>query len=116
MRPSMRRAGELCLSDFDFWLFDSKAVVRFDFDNEDTTLGVYVTEDPTEVLAACRARDKAWYHAVRTAHFQRGVRSAVGARISRRPGKPSVRGSQRGRTAWVSSRPNSRPCALAMTA
>ncbi|MFF1687189.1 DUF6879 family protein [Streptomyces sp. NPDC058254] len=71
------QAEELRLPDCDFWLFDSKTLVRFAFDDEDTTLGVYVTEDPAEVLAACQARDKAWHHAVRTADFQRGVRSTA---------------------------------------
>jgi hypothetical protein len=48
----------------DFWLFDSRALARFAFDEDDTTLGVYVTEDPAEVLAACQARDAAWHHAI----------------------------------------------------
>lgn len=68
-------ATRLRLPDFDFWLFDSKVLVRFAFDEEDTTLGVYVTEDPAEVLAACQARDVAWHHAVRTAEFAEKVRS-----------------------------------------
>ncbi|WP_420035069.1 DUF6879 family protein [Streptomyces sp. cg28] len=58
------QAEALRLPDFDFWLFDSKIVARFAFDDEDTTLGVYVTEDPADVLAACQARDAAWHHAV----------------------------------------------------
>ncbi|MGW3653462.1 DUF6879 family protein [Streptomyces sp. NPDC000878] len=68
------RAKELRLPDHDFWLFDSKVLARFAFDDEDTTLGVYVTEDPAEVLAACQARDAAWHHAVRTEEFVRRVR------------------------------------------
>ena len=71
------RAQELRLPDRDFWLFDSKILARFAFDDDDTTLGVYVTEDPTEVLAACQARDSAWHHAVRTEEFARRVRSTV---------------------------------------
>lgn len=71
------RAQELRLPDYDFWLFDSRLLVRFAFDEQDTTLGVYVTEDPAEVLAACQARDAAWHHAVPTSEFQRGVRSIV---------------------------------------
>ncbi|GHI07400.1 hypothetical protein AQI88_20565 [Streptomyces cellostaticus] len=70
-------AEELRLPDYDFWLFDSKILARFAFDNEDTTLGVYVTEDPADVLAACQARDAAWHHAVRTEEFARRVRSTV---------------------------------------
>lgn len=74
---SRSRAHELRLPDFDFWLFDSKVVVRFAFDDKDATLGVYVTEDPVEVLAACQARDTAWHHAVRAEEFANRVRSAV---------------------------------------
>ncbi|MFI0964638.1 DUF6879 family protein [Streptomyces sp. NPDC021080] len=70
-------AAQLRLPDFDFWLFDSRTLLRFEFDNADTTLGVYVIEDPAEVLAACQARDAAWHYAVHTAEFQRQVRSTV---------------------------------------
>ncbi|NEC92190.1 DUF6879 family protein [Streptomyces sp. SID12501] len=71
------QAHELRLPDGDFWLFDSKTVARFAFDDEDTTLGVYVTEDPSEVLAACQARDAAWHHAIPAAEFAGQVRSTV---------------------------------------
>lgn len=71
------RAQELRLPDFDFWLFDSKTVARFAFDENDTTLGVYVTEDPVEVLAACQARDAAWHHAVPTAEVAEQVTSLM---------------------------------------
>ncbi|MEU6504869.1 DUF6879 family protein [Streptomyces sp. NPDC046942] len=71
------QAEQLRLPDFDFWLFDSKILARFAFDEDDTTLGVYVTEDPAEVLSACQARDAAWHHAVPTQEFARGVASTV---------------------------------------
>lgn len=70
-------AERLRLPDFDFWLFDSKTLVRFAFDEDDTTLGVYVTDDPAEVLAACQVRDAAWHHAVPTQEFAGRVRSTV---------------------------------------
>ncbi|RMB81367.1 DUF6879 family protein [Streptomyces shenzhenensis] len=70
-------AEQLRLPDFDFWLFDSRVVARFAFDEYDTTLGVYVSEDPAEVLAACQARDAAWHHAVPTAEFAERVRSTM---------------------------------------
>lgn len=70
-------AEQLRLPDYDFWLFDSKIVARFAFDDDDATLGVYVTEDPAEVLAACQARDAAWHHAIRTEEFARQVASIV---------------------------------------
>ncbi|UWM51253.1 hypothetical protein N0X72_20875 [Streptomyces carpaticus] len=69
------QAEQLRLPEFDFWLFDSTIVARLVFDEEDTTLGVYVTEDPAEVLAACQARDAAWHHAVPTGEFAREVAS-----------------------------------------
>ncbi|WTJ01236.1 hypothetical protein OG713_25930 [Streptomyces sp. NBC_00723] len=71
------RAQELRLPEHDFWLFDSKVLARFAFDDRDTTLGVYVTEGPAEVLAACQARDAAWHHAVRSVEFTRRVRSSM---------------------------------------
>ncbi len=71
------QARQLRLPEHDFWLFDSTILARFAFDDEDTTLGVYVSEDPGEVLAACQARDAAWHHAVRTEEFAGRVRSTV---------------------------------------
>lgn len=71
------RAQELRLPDIDFWLFDSRVLARFAFDEADTTLGVYVTEDPAEVVAACQARDTAWHHASRTADGAGAVRSGA---------------------------------------
>ncbi|OKK06405.1 hypothetical protein AMK26_10285 [Streptomyces sp. CB03234] len=70
-------AQGLGLPDWDFWLFDSRILARFVFDENDTTMGVIVSEDPAEVLAACQARDTAWHHAIRTADFARRVRSTV---------------------------------------
>ncbi|OII69963.1 MULTISPECIES: DUF6879 family protein [unclassified Streptomyces] len=72
-----QKAQQLRLPDYDFWLFDSRVVARFAFDDEDTTLGVYVTDDPADVLAACQARDAAWHYATRTADFARRVRSGM---------------------------------------
>ncbi|MGH4029359.1 DUF6879 family protein [Actinomycetota bacterium Odt1-20B] len=70
-------AQALRLADYDFWLFDSKTLVRFAFDEDDVTLGVYVTEDPADVLTACQARDAAWHYATPTSDFQQRVRSSV---------------------------------------
>lgn len=68
-------AQRLGLPDHDFWLFDSRLVMRFEFDDDGNTLGVRLIEDPTEVLRACQVRDLAWHHAVPTAQFQEQVRS-----------------------------------------
>lgn len=70
-------ATRLGLPDFDFWLFDSRTLVRFVFDEDDTTLGVVVSEDPAEVATACQARDAAWHHAVATAEYSKRVRSST---------------------------------------
>ncbi|MDT0410458.1 MULTISPECIES: DUF6879 family protein [Streptomyces] len=53
----------------DFWLFDSRLVARFVFDEDDVTLGVILSEDTNEVAAACRARDVATKHAIPTRDF-----------------------------------------------
>lgn len=71
------QAEQLRLPDGDFWIFDSRILARFAFDETDTTLGAYVTEDPAEVLAACQARDAAWHHAVPTADFAEQVTSPM---------------------------------------
>ena len=76
-RLTRAEAERLRLPDYDFWLFDSRVVARFAFDDTDTTLGVYVTEDPAEVLAACQARDAAWHHAAPTTDVSGRVRSTV---------------------------------------
>jgi len=70
-------AVRLGLPDFDFWLFDSRLVARFVFDDEDKTLGVILSEDAADVVAACQARDAAWHYAIRTAEFAARVRSTV---------------------------------------
>ncbi|MDT3396446.1 hypothetical protein RKE29_07290 [Streptomyces sp. B1866] len=70
-------AVRLGLPDYDFWLFDSRTVVRFEFDADDTTLGVYVHEDAETVVRACQVRDTAWHHAVPTAEFQSRVASIM---------------------------------------
>ncbi|MGW6974291.1 DUF6879 family protein [Streptomyces sp. NPDC054952] len=54
------QAIHLELPDCDFWLFDSRTLVRFHIDEQDVTTGVEVIDDPADVLAACRARGRAW--------------------------------------------------------
>ncbi|WP_435285881.1 DUF6879 family protein [Streptomyces bacillaris] len=70
-------AQSVSLPDHDFWLFDSCTLVRMHIDDTDTTIGVEVTEDPADVLAACRARDAAWPLAVPSATVWAQVRSSV---------------------------------------
>ncbi|MFF8554134.1 DUF6879 family protein [Streptomyces sp. NPDC015501] len=63
------------IPDYDFWLFDSRVVARFVFGEDDTTLGVVLSEDPAEVAFACQVRDAAWHYATRTADFAKAVAS-----------------------------------------
>lgn len=70
-------AERLGLPDWDFWLFDSRTLVRMHIDDTDTTVGVEVITDPVAVLAACRARDTAQAAAVPTAEVWAAVRSTV---------------------------------------
>ncbi|MGW6257031.1 DUF6879 family protein [Streptomyces sp. NPDC055085] len=68
-------ADRIGLPPLDFWLIDSRTLLTLVFDDADTTLGVTITEEPAEVLAACQARDAAWHFAFRTADFVRRIRS-----------------------------------------
>ncbi|MGW7196002.1 DUF6879 family protein [Streptomyces chryseus] len=78
IRVLPRSAAErLELPDFDLWLFDSRVLVRMHIDDSDTTIGVEIVDDPAQVLAACRARDAAWPHAIPTAEVWAQVRSSV---------------------------------------
>ncbi|WP_017239516.1 DUF6879 family protein [Streptomyces sp. SS] len=70
-------AERLNLPDYDFWLFDSRILARFVFDEDDTTLGVILSEDPADIAAACQARDAAWHHAPPTREYAQRVRSAM---------------------------------------
>ncbi|MFD6099308.1 DUF6879 family protein [Nocardiopsis flavescens] len=51
------------LPDHDFWVFASRTVARLAFDG-DRFLGVHLSEEPAQVLAALQARDAAWHHAL----------------------------------------------------
>ncbi|WP_371588267.1 DUF6879 family protein [Streptomyces virginiae] len=70
-------AVRLELPAYDFWLFDSRTLVRFHIDDQDVTTGVEVVDDPAEVLAACRARDRAWPLATPSDEVWAQVRSSV---------------------------------------
>lgn len=59
-------AERLELPEFDFWLFDSRTLVKFVID----------PEGAETVARACQARDTAWHHAVPTGEFQARALSA----------------------------------------
>lgn len=68
-------AIELSLPDFDFWLFDSRILARFNW--EDASRRMELTTDPEQVLAACQARDAAWHYALRYDEFKARVPSSM---------------------------------------
>ncbi|WP_372496825.1 DUF6879 family protein [Kibdelosporangium philippinense] len=60
-------AGEL--PQHDYWLFDSRKLVRMHFDDRMGFLGGEVIEDPDEIVQHNYWRDAAWHHAVRRDDF-----------------------------------------------
>ncbi|MFF0746585.1 DUF6879 family protein [Streptomyces sp. NPDC004111] len=69
------RAEQLQLPAFDFWLFDSRVLAVFNWDDAERRMEL--TEDPGAVLRACQARDAAWHHATRYEEFARRVASPM---------------------------------------
>lgn len=57
------------LPNHDYWLFDSRKLVRMHFDDADAFLGGEVAEDPTEVVNHNYWRDAAWHRAIRRDEF-----------------------------------------------
>ncbi|MFO7193335.1 MAG: hypothetical protein DIU77_013920 [Thermocrispum agreste] len=71
-RERARAAG---LPNHDYWLFDSRLLVRMDYDDCDQFLGGTIIEDPAEVVQHNYWRDVAWHHAVRRDEFAADERS-----------------------------------------
>lgn len=61
------QAGDL--PDYDYWLFDSRLLVRMHFDDEEQFLGGEVIEDPAMIVAHNYWRDAAWHRSVRRDAF-----------------------------------------------
>src|SRR5437764_1112204 len=57
------------LPDHDYWLFDSRKLVRMQFDDDDRFLGAEIIEDPAVIVQHNYWRDAAWHHAVRRDDF-----------------------------------------------
>lgn len=57
------------LPDYDYWLFDSRLLVRMHFDETEVFLGGEVIDDPAEVVRHNYWRDEAWHRAVRRDDF-----------------------------------------------
>lgn len=60
----------------DFWLFDSRLIGLFHFD-EDRSLGMELTEDTGKVLRAGQIRDAAWHFARPASEYTARVRSPM---------------------------------------
>lgn len=69
------------LPNHDYWLFDSRTLVRMHFDDADTFLGGAVVTDPTLIVQHNYWRDAAWHRATRRDDF--AVQQGVG-RLERR--------------------------------
>jgi hypothetical protein len=63
------KAEAVGLPNDDYWLFDSRLLVRMHFDDNDAFLGGEIIEDPTEIVRYNYWRDAAWHHAVRRDDF-----------------------------------------------
>ncbi|MEW1792701.1 MULTISPECIES: DUF6879 family protein [Streptomyces] len=72
---SRSQAEALGLPTFDFWLFDSRVLARFNW--EDAERRMKLSTAPEDVVRACQARDAAWHHAARYEEFTARVRSPV---------------------------------------
>ena len=73
MRSEAERIG---LPERDFWLFDSRVLGEFHYEG-DRSLGMSLTEEPSEVLAGCQLRDAAWHFAIGYEDFVVRVPSPV---------------------------------------
>ncbi|MCA1703717.1 MAG: hypothetical protein LC808_10835 [Actinobacteria bacterium] len=63
------RAQELELPNHDYWLFDSRKLLRMRFDETDRFLGGEIIENSAEIVRHNYWRDAAWHHAVRRDEF-----------------------------------------------
>jgi hypothetical protein len=63
------QASAAGLPDQDYWLFDSRKMLRMHFDEHDLFLGGELVEDPAEIVQANYWRDAAWHQAVRRDDF-----------------------------------------------
>lgn len=57
------------LPDHDYWLFDSRKLVRMLFDDDENFLGGEVVDDPAVIVDHNYWRDAAWHRAVRRDEF-----------------------------------------------
>lgn len=65
----LRRDEAADLPNYDYWLFDSRKLVRMHFGDDNTFLGAEIIEDPAVIVAHNYWRDTAWHRAVRRDDF-----------------------------------------------
>jgi hypothetical protein len=63
------QARALKLPDHDYWLFDSRLLLRMHFDDQDAFLGGEVVKDAGEIVQHNYWRDAAWHQAIRRDDF-----------------------------------------------
>ena len=63
------RAQDAGLPSHDYWLFDSRQLLRMHFDEDDRFVGGEIIEDSAEIVQHNYWRDAAWHHAVRRDEF-----------------------------------------------
>ncbi|MFE7243768.1 DUF6879 family protein [Streptomyces sp. NPDC057565] len=59
------------LPNYDYWLFDARTVARLRFDDHDRFLGVFLYDDPEDVLRHVQWREAAWHHAITFEDYQK---------------------------------------------
>lgn len=57
------------LPSYDYWLFDSRLLVKMHFDEEGRFLGGEVIKDPAVIVQHSYWRDAAWHRAIRRDEF-----------------------------------------------
>jgi hypothetical protein len=65
----LRRDDATGLPDYDYWLFDSRVLVRMHFDRDENFLGGERIEDAAVIVRHNYWRDAAWHRAVRRDDF-----------------------------------------------
>jgi hypothetical protein len=65
----LKRDEAADLPDYDYWLFDSRKLLRMHFDDEENFLGGEIIENPAVIVEHNYWRDAAWHRAVRRDDF-----------------------------------------------
>lgn len=68
-----RRACELQLPEYDYWLFDNSLLVFLCFDERNRFLGFRTSEDAEALARHTHWRDRAWRQALRFDEYRAGV-------------------------------------------